>query len=191
MKISRSSNTFGSALKRYPLQSGFTLIELLVVLVIIGIMLTSVTLSIRTDNRGEQMETEMQRIQALLKLAREEAVMQNEDIALKVSEDRYSFDVLGDKGWKPITDDRVFRERKVVDGTELALKVDNVEIDFGKQQEAAGEDKIPPPRIFILSSGEIMPFELILRTLDQSLQYSLKAEQDGTVKLIKPGAGLS
>ena len=68
--------------------------------------------------------------------------------------------------------------------------MDNLEINFGKQQEAAGEDKIPPPRIFVLSSGEIMPFELILRTRDQSLQYSLKAEQDGVVKLISPGGGL-
>ena len=176
---------------RYHPQSGFTLIEMLVVLVIIGIIVTSVTLSIPTDDRAQLMETEMQRIQALLKLAREEAVMQDEDLALKVSENSYSFEILGEKGWQPISDDRIFRERKVVDGTELALKVDDLEIKFGQQQEAAGEDKIPPPRIFILSSGEIMPFELILRTQDQSLQYSLKAEQDGKVKLITPDNGLS
>jgi len=172
-------------------QSGFTLIELLVVVVIIGIVITTVTLSIHSDDRSEKMEVEMQRIQALLKMAREEAVMQNEDIALKVGEQSYSFEVLGEKGWEPISDDNVFRERKVVDGTELVLKVDDLEIDFGKQQKDAGEDKIPPPRIFILSSGEIMPFELILRTVNQSLQYSLKASQDGTIQLIKPGQGYS
>lgn len=191
MKISRLNKPGGSAVTRYRKQSGFTLIEMMVVLVIIGIMVTSVVLSIRTDDLGEHMEMEMQRIQALLKLAREEAVMQNEDIALKVTENTYSFEILGDKGWEPITGDQVFRQRKVVDGTELALKVDDLEIKFGQQQEAAGEDKIPPPRIFILSSGEIMPFELILRTVDQSLQYSLKAEQDGIVKLITPDEGVS
>ena len=191
MKISPLNKPGGSALTRYCKQSGFTLIEMMVVLVIIGIMVTSVVLSIRTDDLGEHMEREMQRIQALLKLAREEAVMQNEDIALKVTENAYSFEILGDKGWEPITGDQVFRQRKVVDGTELALKVDDLEIKFGQQQEAAGEDKIPPPRIFILSSGEIMPFELILRTVDQSLQYSLKAEQDGVVKLITPDEGVS
>jgi len=191
MKILRSNKPISSAFQRYRSQSGFTLIEMLVVLVIIGIVITSVTLSIHTDDRSEKMETEMRRIQALLKLAREEAVMQDEDIALRVSEDKYSFEILGEKGWEPISDDKVFRERKVVDGTELALKVDDLEIDFGKQQEAAGDDKIPPPRIFILSSGEIMPFELILRTVDQSLQYSIKTQQDGTVKLIMPDTGLS
>jgi general secretion pathway protein H len=191
MKISPLNKPGSSAVTRYCKQSGFTLIEMMVVLVIIGIMVTSVVLSIRTDDLGEHMEMEMQRIQALLKLAREEAVMQNEDIALKVTENTYSFEILGDKGWEPITGDQIFRARKVVDGTELALKVDDLEIKFGQQQEAAGEDKIPPPRIFILSSGEIMPFELILRTVDQSLQYSLKAEQDGIVKLITPDEGVS
>ena len=167
--------------------TGFTLIEMLVVLLIIGIVMGSVTLSIRTDDRSDKMETEMRRIEALLKMAREEAVMQDEDIALRVNPDNYAFEVLGDKGWQPITDDQIFRERKVVEGTELALKVDNLEIKFGKQQKDAGENKIPPPRIFILSSGEIMPFELILRTLDQSIQYSLKADADGKLTLITPG----
>jgi len=191
MKTSRLNKPIANSSLRIRTRSGFTLIEMLVVLIIIGIVVTSVTLSIRTDDRGEKMETEMRRIQALLKLASEEAVMQDEDIALRVSQDSYSFEVLSDKGWQPIADDKVFRQRKVVEGTELALKVDDLEIDFGKQQEAAGENKIPPPRIFILSSGEIMPFELILRTLDQSLQYSLKAQQDGTIKLILPDNNLS
>jgi len=191
MKTSRLNKPIANSSLRIRTRSGFTLIEMLVVLIIIGIVVTSVTLSIRTDDRGEKMETEMRRIQALLKLASEEAVMQDEDIALRVSQDSYSFEVLSDKGWQPITDDKVFRQRKVVEGTELALKVDDLEIDFGKQQEAAGENKIPPPRIFILSSGEIMPFELILRTLDQSLQYSLKTQQDGTIKLILPDNNLS
>lgn len=191
MKTFRRNNQIGSVFSRCRTRSGFTLIELMVVLVIIGIIATSVVISIPTDKRSEHMETEMQRIQALLQMAREEAVMQNEEIALRVEENSYSFEILGDKGWQAITDDKIFRERKVVEGTELALKVDNLEIKFGQQQAEAGEDKIPPPRIFILSSGEIMPFELILRTHDQSLQYTLKAEQDGKVTLITPDEGLS
>ena len=191
MKTSRRNNQIVSVFSRCRTRSGFTLIELMVVLVIIGIIATSVVISIPTDKRSEHMETEMQRIQALLQMAREEAVMQNEEIALRVEENSYSFEILGDKGWQAITDDKIFRERKVVEGTELALKVDNLEIKFGQQQAEAGEDKIPPPRIFILSSGEIMPFELILRTHDQSLQYTLKAEQDGKVTLITPDEGLS
>lgn len=191
MKISRSNRSIASAIARDHCQSGFTLVEMLVVLVIIGIVLVQVMPAFHGGDRGKAMETEMRRIKALLKLAREEAVMQDEDIALKVSEHSYSFEILGDKGWQPVSDDPVFHKRKVVDGTELVLKVDNLEVNFGKQQEDVGEDKIPPPRIYILSSGEIMPFELILRTPDQSLQYSLKADQDGTVKLIKPDQGTS
>jgi len=191
MKTLRLNKSAGSYRRQGWCVAGFTLIEMLVVLLIIGIIMSMVTLSIRSDDRAEKMEEEMQRIQALLKMAREEAVMQDEDIALRVSDNSYAFEVLGEKGWQPISDDKIFRERKVIEGTELALKVDNLEIKFGQQQEAAGEDKIPPPRIYILSSGEIMPFELILRTFDQSIQYSLKAGQDGKVKLITPESGLS
>jgi len=42
--------------------------------------------------------------------------------------------------------------------------------------------------VYILSSGEIMPFELILRTQDQTVQFSVKAEEDGIVKLVLPGS---
>lgn len=192
MKTSPLNNNVSSG--RHRTQSGFTLIEMMVVLVIIGIIVSSVVLSVRTDDLEEHMEIEMQRIQALLNLAREEAVLQGEEMALTIRENKYSFEVLGEKGWQPITDDKVFRERSIVVGTELALKVDNLEIDFGKTEEKAekefGQDKVPPPRIFILSSGEIMPFELILRTLDQSVQYSLKAELDGVIKLITPAENL-
>lgn len=186
MRPSRLNKPSASTPGRYSGVSGFTLIEMLVVLVIIGVVVSAVTLSIHTDDRGKKMEIEMQRIEALLKLARQQAIIRNESIALRVNEDSYSFDRLGDKGWEPISNDQVFRKRMTVDGTELALKVDNLEINFGKQQEQAGEDKIPPPRIFILSSGEIMPFELILRTQDQSLEYRLKADQNGDLSLIEP-----
>lgn len=186
MKTSRVNNSLLSVPPRTARISGFTLIEMLVVLVIIGIVVSTVTLSIHTDDRGKKMDTEMRRIEALLKLASQQAVIRNQSLALRVNEHSYSFDRLGQKGWEPITNDQVFRKRKTVDGTELALKVDDLEVKFGKQQEAAGSKKIPPPRIFILSSGEIMPFELILRTDDQSLQYRLKVDQNGKISLIEP-----
>jgi len=169
---------------------------MMVVLVIIGIIVSSVVLSVRTDDLEEHMDIEMQRIQALLNLAREEAVLQGQEIALTVKENKYLFETLDNEKhvWQPITDDRIFRERQVVAGTELVLKVDDLEIDFGKAKDEAitdiGEKTIEPPRIFILSSGEIMPFELILRSEDQSVQYSLKAELDGEIKLIRPGEDL-
>jgi len=108
MKTLRLNKSAGSYRRQGWCVAGFTLIEMLVVLLIIGIIMSMVTLSIRSDDRAEKMEEEMQRIQALLKMAREEAVMQDEDIALRVSDNSYAFEVLGEKGWQPISDDKIF-----------------------------------------------------------------------------------
>jgi general secretion pathway protein H len=169
-------------------QSGFTLIEVMVVLVIIGIVVSSVVLSIRTDDIEEHMEIEMRRVQALLNLARDEAVLQGQEIALAVEGNSYVFETFGEEGWKPIADDRVFRAREVVAGTELSLLIDDFEINLAQQKEESEDDtdNEKRSRIFILSSGEIMPFELILRKKDQTLEYRIKVEGDGEIKLVLP-----
>ena len=169
-------------------QTGFTLIEMMVVLVIMGIIVSTVVLSIKTDDIEEYMEIEMRRVHALLNLARDEAVLQGQEIALTVDDNKYAFETYGEEGWVPITDDRVFRERQVVNGAELSLRVDDFEIKLGNKKQEANElsGKKEKPRIYILSSGEIMPFELILRTEDQTIEYRIKVEGDGVIKLVLP-----
>lgn len=167
---------------------------MMVVLIIIGIIVSSVVLSIKTDDIEEHMEMEMRRIQTLLNLARDEAVLQGHEMALTVAENRYLFEILVNNRWEPITDDKIFRERAVVPGTELALVVDDLEISFANKQfdlsvgdddekEKKDEDR---PRVFILSSGEIMPFELILRTEDQTIEYRVRVEENGQPEVLLP-----
>jgi len=169
-------------------QSGFTLIEMMVVLVIIGIVVSVVVLSIKTDDIEEYMEIEMLRVQALLNLARDEAVLQGQEIALTVEDNKYSFEAFGDEGWMPMAGDRVFRDRQILAGTELSLVVDDLEVKLGQKQDETEDqaDKEHKPRIYILSSGEIMPFELILRTEDQTIEFRIKVEEDGEIKLVLP-----
>ena len=70
---------------------GFTLLEIMAVLVIIGIVLTFVTLSTGGGGRVEQMQREANRLAALLALAKEEAIMRGEQLALRVGENDYEF----------------------------------------------------------------------------------------------------
>ena len=56
-------------------------------------------------------------------------------------------------GWNVVTDDRVFRERKLPDGLEFFLYLDELKVILGR------EDK-KKPQIFITSDGEISPFRL-------------------------------
>jgi len=57
--------------------NGFTLIEIMVVMVIIGVVLSFVTLSIGSNSLAREMAQEAQRLTYLLELAHQEAVMES------------------------------------------------------------------------------------------------------------------
>lgn len=172
--------------RRTARQSGFTLIELLVVLVIIGIITSTVVLSISHSDIAVEMEVEIRRIHTLLDLAREETILQGQELALTVERDRYLFETFEDNQWQPLSKDKIFRERKLQLGMELALVVDNVKLNLTVKTADAEQDKQQPARIYLLSSGEMSPFELILRSADESVQFRLKAGDDGKIEMIRP-----
>lgn len=165
---------------------GFTLIELLVVLTIIGIIVSTAVLSMSTGDISAQMDVEMRRIYTLINLAREESMLQGHEYALTVAPDHYGFEVHDDKGWEPITNDKLLRDRKIQVGMELALVVENVEIKLS-ESEKTDNTVIKPARVYILSSGEMSAFELILRSSDEKVQYRLRADEDGKMQILAPG----
>lgn len=186
-------------MRRLRYHSGFTLIEIMVVIVIIGIIVSSVVLSINTDKLAEHMEIEMNRLRALINLAREEAILQDYDMALAIKEDGYSFqwyDIKQQK-WLPLDDGPVFRERKLPPGTEMVLVIEDLPTTDKPDRPGLSRDKDdkdktkqdedePVQRVVIFPSGEIFPFELILRKEDESLQFKLVANPDGEVNLELP-----
>ena len=176
---------------------GFTLIEMMVVLLIIGIVVSSVVLSINTDDVKEHMEIEMNRLRALINLAREEAILQDHDMALVIKEDSYSFqwyDVKQEK-WLAVDDGQVFRERKLPLGTNMVLLIEDLPTTEkhsrpgtsltldGKDKEQEEQDV---QRVVIYPSGEVFPFELILQKEDESTQFKLVADADGEVTVQLP-----
>jgi general secretion pathway protein H len=178
-------------------QTGFTLIEMMVVLIIIGVVVSTIVMSIRTGDIGEHMEIEMNRLQALLRLAQEEAVLQGQFMALAIGENSYRFDVkdIEKDTWSAMQDDRVFRERALLPGTHLVLVIDDIEdkkkdefklqlSDDKKQDKQPQEDDYQ--RLQIEPSGEIFPFELIMRNEDDSIEYKLVLGDDGELSIISP-----
>jgi general secretion pathway protein H len=161
--------------------AGFTLLELLVVVVLIGIMASLITVSVSMGDLEDRMVEEAKRMQALMSLAREEAILQNRELAMSVTDNSYEFEVLDEGKWKPIRDDKVFRQREIHSGLRLSLLVDDVQVQLTKDKKDT-----PPSKIYFLSSGEITPFELILRSDDKAFERRLKLNDEGEIEVVKP-----
>ncbi len=143
-------------------------------MLIIGVILSVATLAIR-DSPEQRLQTEGQRFAALLRLAAQEAVLQSREIAIVFERNGYQFQVLESDGWVQ-PDDNVFRARTLPDDMEFDLIIEGERLDFSSRQRRE-------PRIFLLSGGEMTPFELDLRYFDGSAVYRLRGDIGGKLAL--------
>ncbi len=163
--------------KRGSRSFGFTLIELLVVVVIIGVVVSAVTLSINLLGRDRETEDESRRFWALLRQAREEAELQGIDIGVFVASSAYEFLRFDPRRniWLPIENDVLYEPRELSEGLRFRVWLESREIVLQpqlpertfaekdeEQEQDEARDKLDdrPPQIIVMSSGEIVPFEL-------------------------------
>ena len=155
--------------------AGFTFIEILVVMTIIGILAGTVVLHSIGADRDRNLETEAQRIAALVELARAEAVTRNESWGLFVDETRYGFKIYDelDGRWRDAPNN-TFRARHAPPDVVFSLQVEglsrlNASSDpfTGKSgqpgTEADREASEDLPQVLIFASGEQTPFLIGVR----------------------------
>jgi len=171
--------------------AGFTLIELMVVALIIGITLTFVVVSFDRDV-DDEVQIEAQRLGSLVTLAAQESVLHYREHALEFGHDSYKFLVLNDDTgqWQSLDDDNMLRERKLPKGIALELLyLEGHDFDFEDEAEATadGDEETEQvgsgPRVFMLSSGEMSPFEAELRHEDGEVRFVVKAGITGKVEI--------
>lgn len=135
-------------------QRGFTLLEILIVMVIVGIMAGFAVLQLGSDE-GEFQRKEIKRIQALVGIAREQAILEGHEYALGFWQEGYAFyelDFETDQ-WVPVATDTSLRERQLPESTDYSLEIEGELIVL--------EDEPPEkPQVFIYSSGEMTAFSL-------------------------------
>lgn len=149
---------------------GFTLLEVLVVLIIIGILVSMVALSMNRPH-GDELRTEAQRLQALLGFAAQEALLQGKEYGVFFSPQGYEFRQLTAAGWRGVEGDAQLRARQLPGDMRLRLTLDGVVVDLRTQQQDV--------QVFLLSSGEMTPFELHLETPEEgavTLQGSITGQ---------------
>ena len=158
------------------INKGFTLIELLVVIVLLGIVTSFAVLSMGSGSAERKMEEEAKRLHALIKLVREESIIQAKEIAMEINKNEYTFLEYKDKKWIPLAN-KIFHARSIKN--ELEFRV-----DAETQSKIFESDKQKLLRLYFLSSGEQTPFEMKINVKDiPHPYYRLVGEFNGKLKL--------
>lgn len=187
--------------------SGFTLMEVLVVIVIIGVIVSAATLAIGVLGGDREAEDESRRIWALLQQAREEAELQGIDIGVYVAASSYEFLRFDPRRgvWLPVYGDPLYVPRELPEGLrfrvwlearEIVLQPRLPERDAYEEEDEEGEDRTNtseknlksasderPPQIVVMSSGEIMPFELQIERDGAEATWRVTALADNDLRL--------
>lgn len=151
--------------RRLTASRGFTLVEILVVVVILGVIVSMATLSMGLLGRDRQAEDESRRFWAVLQQAREESELQGIDVGVFVGRSEYEylrFDSRRNE-WVPLLDDPLYRTRELPEGLRFRLWLESREVVLRPtlpNRNDKDQHKKWPPQVMVLSSGDVMPFEL-------------------------------
>lgn len=163
--------------------AGFTLIEILVVLVVIGLLAALAVFTMAGSSQQRELENEVRELFLLMQTASEQAVLNNQELGLRLEEGEYQFVAFEDQtgDWKA-SGESMFRAR---DLPEWITVTEFIESDAPRL--ASAEDRLRPDVVFF-SSGETTPFELEF-TLGSSSDYTHVLASDGVSPLEwrKPG----
>ncbi|HEX5513684.1 MAG TPA: type II secretion system minor pseudopilin GspH, partial [Gammaproteobacteria bacterium] len=131
---------------------GFTLIEVLVVLVIIGVIVGLASIALG-DNRAEELQREARRLQAVLTLAAEEAIVKSRELGVRFDSDGYRFFIPSDEqAWVPVEHDREFAARQLPRPLELTLLTDARAVRSNNR-----DGNNATPHVYFFTTGELYP----------------------------------
>ncbi|MGO9515219.1 MAG: type II secretion system minor pseudopilin GspH [Steroidobacteraceae bacterium] len=144
---------------------GFTLVEILVVVVIMAVVISLAVLSIGVTGRDSQLDEESRRIEGLVDLLHERAVLEGRDFGLRLEPTAYEFvvyDPARDR-WLTLTQEQEFRHRDLPKGVTFQLELDSVVVVLKPIGRNLASDEPPPaPQVAIAASGDGTPFRLTL-----------------------------
>jgi len=177
-------------------ERGFTLIEILVVVIIIATISSIALLSINLVGDDRDLDTERKRLATLLEVAQDEAAMQGREFGLELLQTGYrfvEFDPLASQ-WSEILGDDLFRLRKLPEGIELELYVEDKRIMLENDPvvfESKDADEMQmgiddyTPHLLLFSSGEMTAYEIRLRRHDSDQELVMRGDILGEIEFVE------
>jgi general secretion pathway protein H len=145
---------------------GFTLVEILVVVVIMAIVISLAVLSIGTTGRDPQLDEESRRLEGLVDLLHDRALLEGRDFGLRIEPSAYEFVVYDPRRdrWMTFDQEAEFRHRELPKGLSFQLELDSQVVVIKPIDRTLASDEVPAaPQVAIAASGEGTPFRLTLQ----------------------------
>jgi len=179
---------------------GFTLLEIMVVVVIIGIIAAMAVLSVGLSSRDQGTSREVQRLVDLLALAGEQAVLEGREYGLSFYAHEYAFSRYDHAtgSWEPVADGLPVASRSLPATAVLELYLEGRRVALAAGPPAGGgpataagtagtAGRQVAPQVFILSSGDVTPFELHLQPAAGQPGIRLQVSDSGATERIPDG----
>lgn len=163
----------------------------MVVIIIVGIMFSFLALSIRGSSPEEAIKTEAQRLNQLIQVALEEAILRGEEYAIVFKPNSYQFAHLTDSGWQYIQKNRQLRLRELPQDITIELTVDKSYFSFDSNSTDPNDStkKTVEPQVFLLSSGEITPeFTVDIMIFGVNVSYRIVGKMNGQHSMSNNGS---
>jgi general secretion pathway protein H len=144
---------------------GFTLVEILVVIVIMAVVISVTVLSVSSTGRDSQLDEESRRIEGLVGLLHERALLEGRDFGLRIEPAAYEFVVYDPRRdrWMMLDQEREFRHRDLPKGITFQLQLDSQTVVIKAIDRNLSSGNAPNPQVAIAASGEGTPFRLTLQ----------------------------
>jgi general secretion pathway protein H len=166
---------------------GFTLVEILVVVVIIAVMTSLAVLSIGVTGRDAQLDEESRRIEGLVDLLHERALLEGRDFGLRIEPSAYEFVVYeaARDRWLRMDQDHEFRHRELPTGLNFELQLDSQTVVLKPVDRNLKSDQVSPnPQVAIAASGEGTPFRLPLERAATNAKASVEGDALGKISRV-------
>lgn len=182
--------------------AGFTLIEMMLVLVLLATSAVAVIISL-PESKDDKVKDEAARFYQLVQLLGEDALLNGVDYGIRIERHRYQFLELTRDDWQPIKESKFFTEVDVGEDINLRVEIGGYSwqdkdrlfkpgslFDEDMFAEQTDKNKIKPPQVVVMASGEYTPFTLDFEIDGQNQFWHVQADELGQLFLLHPGEEL-